>query len=1046
MKKNLKRILIALSFLVFMTSMVGLYACKDTPTPTTTNLNIIEQEVAVIETFSKKVEVSCDNASAIVWKSNDESIATVSGGVVTGVRQGQTKITATYNGVTDEVSVVVRPFDYSCFSVSADKYFINMYKGATEKITAQIIYDSQVLDGQLSFESLDTDVVTVSSDGTVTAKGFGVSAITIKGLYNGKSTSTIVNVSVESSIVLSAEKTSYDLNIGDESEVAIELTCSDNGTVVENPSFTYDLGENEDVVTITSDGKMVAKNSGSTVITCTYENAAGEFASVMVAVRVHSKDVVVGEEKISLQLTSSNNSFNYAPYMVGIDDEILSASLITAGGTLSLELDGESVEIGRRMGDCTIKLSSRNYNYMFNVKLSYSIEIGQGNISDLLTLTKEDVVLTEDIDIKQYLLDNEVERWNSQVDFDGVFDGDGYVIKNLACGQNGLFRSFNGSLKDITIIGTLGNKGIIGDTCGTEVSIENLIVKAEGIEKEDVNGVLFKTIPEGATVSIAKTIISLPKTTDENIGFIAGKTSSNVNVTNCYFIQGNGKSFGEIVGQSGLVGTVNTYADVSVAYEAFNNSEIITEELKGQFEDVFVVKISNDNKQKLKEITTEYVVLTEDITFQANSPEFEFLTGATFTGILDGQGYSIDTLLLYSNGLFKNLGGTIKNLTLHCSMRGGNTGAVAAVLCGDTVLENVLINLLSPVGGTSRQGGVVCTVGEKYTLTMKNCFINGDITEDVVNRAFIARLVEGKVVLENVYACGFSGRFIPEGLGEISTESKNYAIYESIREACVDIINNEIEIGEFVEKEVAKLDNAKYITQSNLSQLIGGTADAPLKGTYLLMEDIDLSQVEYTASGVFAGTFDGQGYAIKNLSPDGRYGGFFELLGEGAVIKNVAFVNVDLSGEDIIGTIGSVRSGRSVRFENVFVTIANTELGTATGGLLGETNSGELTCENVFIYHNGIASSTPDRSGFLVGRFMASGHLYLRNCHFVGNGACLNTNNDGLVGNNFGGDYFNPTMRESDYHTYENMNAVNVNNNTALTDFMKTCIAEFIDN
>ena len=63
-------------------------------------------EVEVGETVA--LEVERDGNDAITWMTSDASIATVANGIVTGVKEGTVKITATANNISDECTVTVK--------------------------------------------------------------------------------------------------------------------------------------------------------------------------------------------------------------------------------------------------------------------------------------------------------------------------------------------------------------------------------------------------------------------------------------------------------------------------------------------------------------------------------------------------------------------------------------------------------------------------------------------------------------------------------------------------------------------------------------------------------------------------------------------------------------------------------------------------------------------------------------------------------------------------------------------------------------------------
>lgn len=84
-------------------------------------------------------------------------------------------------------------------------------------------------------------------------------------------------------------------------------------------------------------------------------------------------------------------------------------------------------------------------------------------------------------------------------------------------------------------------------------------------------------------------------------------------------------------------------------------------------------------------------------------------------------------------------------------------------------------------------------------------------------------------------------------------------------------------------------------------------------GTYHLAGDIDLSGVKWHSIRNFKGTFDGNGYEIKNLTSS-TYG-LFSSVGSNAVIKNVKLTNADIKSR--YKTVGAVVSVINEKVQNV---------------------------------------------------------------------------------------------------------------------------------
>ncbi len=126
-----------------------------------------------------------------------------------------------------------------------------------------------------------------------------------------------------------------------------------------------------------------------------------------------------------------------------------------------------------------------------------------------------------------------------------------------------------------------------------------------------------------------------------------------------------------------------------------------------------------------------------------------------------------------------------------------------------------------------------------------------------------------------------------------------------------------------------------------------------LRGHYILMNDLDSTTAGYTelasptsnegkgwqpigtSDNLFTGTFDGQGYEIRDLfsnRPGEMYVGLFGVVGEGGVVQNIGVVNADVTGYGGVGGLVGDNDGGTV--SNSYSTGSVTGTGWV-GGLVG---------------------------------------------------------------------------------------------------------------
>ena len=156
--------------------------------PTSIKLN--KTSVSLLEGNVEAVTATVSPANAtyktVSWSSSNNSVATVSGGRITGVGKGSAVITAkTVNGLTATVKVTVEenPNIIKPTGISVDKTSVILEEGNTEKITATVS-PANATNKTVKWSSDNTQVATVSNAGIITAVRDGSANITVT-TFNG---------------------------------------------------------------------------------------------------------------------------------------------------------------------------------------------------------------------------------------------------------------------------------------------------------------------------------------------------------------------------------------------------------------------------------------------------------------------------------------------------------------------------------------------------------------------------------------------------------------------------------------------------------------------------------------------------------------------------------------------------------------------------------------------------------------------------------------------------------------------------------------------
>ena len=228
-----------------------------------------------------------------------------------------------------------------------------------------------------------------------------------------------------------------------------------------------------------------------------------------------------------------------------------------------------------------------------------------------------------------------------------------------------------------------------------------------------------------------------------------------------------------------------------------------------------------------------------------------------------------------------------------------------------------------------------------------------------------------------------------------SESSLKAATVEIVTGALVNAIRNPEDGTVTFAPMVAKIGTVTY------ASLVDAIAAAKSGDTITLLDDVDLSDVEWTPIGTaehpFSGTFDGNSKTISNLTiASGNYQGFFGYVSD-ATIKNVVLVNAQVSGGKRVGALaGQICGDATVSNCSVDEDSTITGSDSNTGGLIGEIIKGTVQGTNL-INNAAVTNTSGDgtsRAGGIVGQVTTNANVTLSDC--INNGTV--TTNNGYAG------------------------------------------------
>ena len=636
---------------------------------------------------------------------------------------------------------------------------------------------------------------------------------------------------------------------------------------------------------------------------------------------------------------------------------------------------------------------------LYSTKTVQATKLHSGNLDELKNATTGAFVLTEDIDLNgEVWQDGETQKRNL------IFDGNGHSIKNIAyaadVATNGdrnyhcFFTNFGGIIRNtyFDISNHAGNyRGLIGQIRG-ETTIENVVISYDKFGSYNGGGVGAMT---ASNVTLKNVLINFGSFSNGGtnygaiIGGYNGVDSAVVTTENVHIVNPSKDTYSNLL----PVGTINgTSGEDYFVYDSFETvgekalENQLDEGINALVEDNLTFALNQDNIDMLKTATIGYYYLTDDIDMDG----IVWDPSADFSGVLNGKDFEISNFTAtagFNDGLFQYTedGAIIKNLNLH-AVTNTTYGLLAGQVRGRTLLNNVVIDV--DTLDCSYSSGCITSVVQGE-LTVKDSIFNIDnATGSATTVGFIAggQSPSNNVIVDNVWA------FVPTTAlaspytvseeveyytyttsGQIASNGNGYNVYAITTPDELVYFDTSIIPDSTIKAYADKIIPEKYdaygvtlLDNDNFSDLKGAA-----NGYYLLTADIEMSDVSWTNTGTFAGTFNGNGHVIKSLS-----GSLFSYI-SGSTIKNVAFSDAKPGNSGVI--TGQIHGIDTIK--NVVAYITGTT-GTANyTSLIGwqTKNTSELTVEDVVVY-------APNLKGGSMGFLTSYGvdHMSVNNVHCIG--------------------------------------------------------------
>ena len=875
-----------------------------------------------------------------VWSSSNEAVATVSDtGEVVGLSNGQATITATVGDVSDSCAVTVQSTGATPMITGLPTQ-VTMAVDDTRTLTPAAEYKGNALSLTYAYESSDAAVASVTSAGVITAEGRGTATVSVTASYYTFNLEQDITVTVTDNVSIVLDADSLSLNVNDTRQ--LEATITVNGEAYTSAEGIAWSSSDSDAVEVSGTGLVTAKAETqmpvTVTLTFTYE---GQTFTADCTVSVARETVDLTEEAVTeieiyadaeadtvtLPLSMIPSSYAVtAADVTSVRDASYSASIPfeNDGDTLELvKFTGENTVGNIYSGETTYEIGTAEYVFEVPVLMISKVLKTADDIDDMLDYCMMDpATVYSQADSKFYYVGyftlgddidydgNTIGNWsdydsiggvtNGSNGFAGTVDGRNHTISNMAVdnNNNGFIGTLalGGELKNIAFL----NARLMRGPCAVAVgliaggTVDNVIVhgtRTAGAPSWAPAGMLaVKTTASGASISnvlVFSEDFDYAGNADSYV--IVGRNDSNASIpmTNVYAVCNTETTKLWCTSQGVTSGFVATAA-TSVG-------ELLAVEGEGAYDASGFVGWDSTTSEK-------YGIALPATFDESSATDANFLYSVRITNtVLNAYPSPVTTVSV------ANLSDNAVTYSLKEAVAGVSIDSSTGVITVDAsqVTSGAAFTVVASVGDGKYQSfeATFTAWNRMYVEGTLNVEIGSGTSDTVaIDVAQFPTSYEGfsfDDILENGIlnndtqtAVEFevsSGELFLKGLtaGEysltVSTEDADFVLT--------------------VYMATLLIENAQdMMTFDRLIYTEGTSIDDPLTGYYLMLGDVDMAytgyvfgdnQGEYSINGgtayAFGGTFNGNGYALKNALIGNR--GLFWEIAESGVVKNLAIID-----------------------------------------------------------------------------------------------------------------------------------------------------------
>lgn len=961
---------IVITLILALVLLFAIVGCSPKPTPAPEPAPEPDKPAATITLDRTKAELDVyeklvltatkENTDAdIVWSTSDESVATVSDGTVTAKAEGSVTITAKADGASATCEITVTN-SHAAPVLRLERYDVAVAMDGSYDIKVETLWKGAPIDEEVEYvwtvaDGKPADIAAAEIiDGGARIKGlkYGETVLVVSANVRGtmlvkELAVKVCNLDITFEVTglkqdVDAYRTSVAL-VDTESDSTVrelDIKVYNKGTLVENAAIEW---TNSDDGKATIEGNTVtAVAEGETTIVGTYE-----YNDIRIIVDVYRPEIRLGES-VTIETALDANSFTIASDVAGT---IRGASV--GGKEISSSIDGKTVTYDKAklptnaadMGDKEIIVDTDKAIYIIDAKIYTKILRTADDVmawneyayaaDPANTYWGGYFVLANDIDMtgKTYVgkfyyanmfYTEGPSAWSVKPEysgitfrdgntggFRGVFDGQGYAIKNLTISQpNDSFVgqiAVGGVFKNVVFTGaritTDWGAGLV--SVGGNGTIANVYAEITemhaGNNNDDKNGIFYsQDTMSGAKVNNCMAVFNCETPADPSRFTGLGSYHLGYGILNGVYAIGLDSSLA--IRTLSSVGAGDVYGAYS-GYGALYASGIDFSE----WEDNFWRVVNGVPYPKTLELPTS-----------TPNAEVDEYVGIGTQAIISGM-TSSDAIRLSDEARALGVTASGNRVTVPASVPLGTAVSLTVynIFDADKSVDLTFRVVESKSVKLDGKHSVVIEDGATFTVDF------GDKKDDVEGEVNVAT-IDGKTFTTANYSNGvltLDTATLKSLYGEkymtVTFMKKNGSVTEKVTVVEIDldvttmIIRNEADLNRFL--TVAR-ENAIGASWMGIYKLAN---DITCEGDYSGISGSGDTRGEIGTAAGFNGTFDGQGHTIYNINIVGTQTGFASYLGQHGVIKNVAFVGARNRGAG--GFITSVQAGT---IENVYIQLA----------------------------------------------------------------------------------------------------------------------------